>query len=518
MFKQNLHQNPYLNWIWVLFFLIGCSSLPKDYPKTKSTFIEHAQKSSLTQSLNSLVHAHGDQTGFIPLSSGLDALIGRIALSVSAGSTLDLQYYIWHNDVSGKILMTAILGAADRGVRVRILLDEIHGDDVEEPLRALSEHPQIEVRLFNPFHNRTFKSLDFVTRFSEANRRMHNKAFIADNAAAVIGGRNIGDEYFEASQDLDFGDFDIVVFGKVVTDVSKSFDQYWADQLAVPIETTYKKSKIPLLQDLREQLASHRKSVEATPYAQALKETPFLVNLHEKKMETFWGKAVVVADSPEKFTKDKSQPEDLLIHQLVQAMGRAEKEIFIISPYFVPGEKGVKQIASAVRRGVKVKILTNSLASNDVSIVHAGYKGYRKALLKAGAELFELKPTLASAANAKKKKKMFSSRSGLHGKVYFFDHKKMFAGSMNLDPRSVLINSEMGLVIESTELIRVLLNDMEDRLHETSFRLYLDGEKNLRWESYDKGQKTIYSKEPETSWWQRFKNSVVTPFVPESML
>lgn len=518
MIEKSVNRNPCLCWIWVLFFVVGCSSLPKNYSKTKSSFIEKAPNSPLATSLGKLVQSHGNQAGFVPLSSGMDALVGRIALAVSAGSTLDLQYYIWHNDISGKLLMNAILNAADRGVRVRLLLDEIHGDDVEEPLRALSEHPNIEVRLFNPFHNRSFKSLDFVTRFSEANRRMHNKAFIVDNIAAVIGGRNIGDEYFEASQDLDFGDFDIVVFGQVVTDVSKSFDQYWADQLAVPIEVTYKKSKILALENLRQQLATHRREVESTPYAQALRETPFLTNLQERKLETFWGQAVAVADSPEKFTNEKSPPESLLIHQLQQAMGRAEKEIFIVSPYFVPGDKGVEQIAAAIRRGVQVKILTNSLASNDVSIVHAGYKGYRKALVEAGVELYELKPSLNAVPRDKKKKKMFSSRSGLHGKVYFFDRKKMFAGSMNLDPRSILINSEMGLVIESPELIKVLLNDVEDRLNETTYRLFVDQDKELKWESFNKGQKTIYTKEPETSWWQRFKNAIVTPFVPESLL
>jgi putative cardiolipin synthase len=503
--------------MWVFLFLVGCSSLPKNYSKTESSFMRPTQESTLTEGLKRISETHPGQTAMVPLFSGMDALIGRMALAVSASNSLDLQYYIWHNDNSGKLLMSAILAAADRGVRVRLLLDEIHGDDIEDPMRALSEHANIEVRLFNPFHNRSWKSLDFVTRFSEANRRMHNKAFIADNSAAIVGGRNIGDEYFEASKDLDFGDFDIVVFGEVVTNVSKSFDSYWGNKMAVPIEVTYGKSPKISLEDLRQDLQAHRKMVETTPYAEALKESPFLISLRERKLGTFWGNAVVVADSPHKISNDNMPPEDLLIHQLKQAMGRAEKEIFIISPYFVPGDKGVAQIATAVKRGVKVKILTNSLASNDVSIVHAGYKGYRKPLVEAGASLYELKPSLNKSKKGKKKG-MFASRSGLHGKVYFIDNQKMFVGSMNLDPRSVYINSEMGLVVESPELIRFLLNDVEDRLNETTYRLYLDEDKDLRWESFTKGQKTIYTSEPETSWWQRFKNCIVTPFVPEDML
>jgi putative cardiolipin synthase len=448
----------------------------------------------------------------------MDALIGRMALALSAGTSLDLQYYIWHNDNSGKLLMSAILAAADRGVRVRLLLDEIHGDDVEKPLRSLCEHPMIEVRLFNPFHNRSWKNLDFLTRFSEANRRMHNKAFIADNVAAVVGGRNIGDEYFEASKDLDFGDFDIVVFGDVVTDVSKSFDLYWNHRMAVPIEITYgKENSFPSLEDLRKELTAHRHEVEATPYAEALKESAFLTNLRERKLKTFWGTAVAIADSPQKISDDNVAPKDLLIHQFAEAMGRAEKEVFIVSPYFVPGKRGVEQVEAAIKRGVKVKILTNSLASNDVSVVHAGYKSYRKALLKAGAELYELKPSLNTGPKGKKKK-MFSSRSGLHGKVYFFDNQRIFVGSMNLDPRSFYLNSELGLVIDSPALIQDLLDDVQDRISETTYRLFLNEDGNLRWESFTKGQKFIYSKEPETSWWQRFKNSIITPFVREDLL
>jgi putative cardiolipin synthase len=524
--KKSMNWNPFLKWRWVLrkktlvvffCFVAGCSSLPKDYSKTESSFMQPIQESTLTDGLQKISQNHPGQTAMVPLFSGMDALIGRIALAVSASNSLDLQYYIWHNDNSGKLMMAAILAAADRGVRVRLLLDEIHGDDVEDPLRAMSEHQNIEVRLFNPFHNRSWKSLDFLTRFSEANRRMHNKAFIADNSAAIIGGRNIGDEYFEASKDLDFGDFDIVVFGKVVSDVSKSFDLYWNNKMAVPIEVTYGKSPKISLENLRQDLISHRKAVEATPYAEALKESPFLTSIRQRKLETFWGSAVVVADSPQKISEDNIPAEELLIHQLRQATGRAEKEIFIISPYFVPGDQGVAQIAAAVKRGVKVKILTNSLASNDVSVVHAGYKGYRKALIEAGVSLYELKPSL-NGSKKNKKKRMFASRSGLHGKVYFFDNKKMFVGSMNLDPRSLYLNSEMGLVVDSPELIRFLLNNVEDRLNETTYRVYLDEDKDVRWESFNKGEKTIYTSEPETSWWQRFKNCIVTPFVPEDML
>lgn len=497
---------------------MGCSSLPKNYSKSESHFFYASPESQLYQNLHNLSASHPGQVGLVPLSSGMDALIGRMALAYSAKSTLDLQYYIWHDDNSGKLLLGAILNAADRGVRVRLLLDEIHGDDIEKPLRALSEHPMVEVRLFNPFHNRSWKNLDFLTRFSEANRRMHNKAFIADNVAAVVGGRNIGDEYFEASKDLDFGDFDIVVFGDVVTDVSKSFDLYWNHKMAVPIEVTYGKSNsFPGMEEFRKEMIEHRHAVEATAYAEALKESPFLTNLRDRNLKTFWGTAVALADSPQKISEDNVAPKDLLIHQFAETMKRAEKEVFIVSPYFVPGDKGVEQVAAAVKRGVKVRILTNSLASNDVSVVHAGYKGYRKPLLEAGAEIYELKPSLNTNLKGKKKK-MFSSRSGLHGKVYFFDNQRMFVGSMNLDPRSFYTNSELGLVIDSPSLIQDLLDDVQDRIGETTYRLFLNEDKYLRWESFTKGQKVIYSKEPETSWWQRFKNCIITPFVREDLL
>ncbi|MFS4458556.1 phospholipase D family protein [Bdellovibrio sp. HCB2-146] len=473
---------------------------------------------TLVRNFGAEIRKHPGQAELIPLSSGLDALTGRLALSFSATKTLDLQYYIWHNDISGRLMMESVLHAADRGVRVRLLLDEIHGDAVEQPLRAMADHPNIEVRLFNPFHNRSWKSLDFITRFSEANRRMHNKALIGDNFGAIVGGRNIGDEYFEASKDLDFGDFDVVVMGEVVTNISKNFDLFWNSELAVPIEITYGKGPKITLEEVRQNLLGDRIAVESSPYAEALRETDFVQNLQERNLKTYWGPVVALSDSPKKISSEELHESELLINQLRPHLGTAEKEVFIISPYFVPGDKGVAQIAEAVKRGVRVRILTNSLASNDVSVVHAGYKGYRKDLIKAGAELYELKPSFQEIQTKKKKKKMFSSRSGLHGKVYFFDRKKIFVGSMNLDPRSIYLNSEMGLVIDSPDLAESLLKDAEERLDETSYRLFLDEEKNLRWKSIENAREVIFTKEPETSWWQRFKSGFISIFVPESML
>jgi putative cardiolipin synthase len=504
--------------LMVLGALICCQSIPKSYPRPDSYQVKDTSKTYLGKSLAGYLKKHPRQSGMIPLASGTEALSARLSLAGIAEQTLDLQYYIWHSDLTGKVVMEKILDAADRGVRVRLLVDDLHEDDFKEYLLAMSEHPQIQVRLFNPAHNRSIPSLDFFTRLSEANRRMHNKAFIVDNQVAIVGGRNIGDEYFEASQDLDFGDFDIASLGPVVPEVSDSFDAFWNHPLSVPISVLVEPKKMHL-PELRQALKEHYVKFEQSQYSTALQSAGVLANIRSGETAVYWGEAVALWDTPEKiYNKNKSSPE-LLANQLSPHIRMAKKEIFLISPYYVPGDEGVANVAALVGKGVTVKILTNSLASSDVSVVQRAYSGYRKDLLGAGAELYEIKEHFhRKNKHSHKIEPPGASRAGLHGKAYFIDDEKIFVGSMNLDPRSLYLNTELGLIIRSPDLAEQLAEDLEDRLGIYAYRLSLNAKKDVVWTSFDDGDEITFTTDPETSWWKRFYTDFISLFVPEAWL
>lgn len=503
-----------------LSFLLGCASLPKDVQKTPSTSLPPDPQTRLGQSLEMALKAHPNKSAFFPLSSGQDAFVARIASTTAADRTIDLQYYIWHNDLTGRLLMYQILQAADRGVRVRALFDDLNIGQYQRGLAILDSHSKIEIRMANPFASRHSKIFDAM-RFSTLNRRMHNKVFIVDNQTAIFGGRNIGDEYFWASGEMNFGDFDLWSAGPVVQELSKEFDTYWNSEIAYPISSLFT-DLIPTekdLQELRLQMERAMREDKASQYVNDTRQSPLARKLTKEPLDLFWGTATVVIDPPEKFKQATKNQVDNLSQQLRPMIEETQKELILISPYFIPGPQGVKFFSNLTSRGVKSLILTNSLASSDVATVFSGYKPYRKDLLKAGAELFEFKPRL-EATELKKRSAVGSSFSnaGLHGKIFVFDRKRVFVGSMNLDPRSIALNSEMGVVVDSPELAQGIAEILLQSLPKGSYEIFIDDKKNLRWRTLESGREVFYHKEPETTWWKRFKANMSGFFIPESWL
>ena len=452
------------SWSWwvvaLSLCLTGCASLPVNSGRTASTALPPIDSTHLGQMLAGGIAKHPGESGVCPLASGADALAARIALADIAERSLDVQYYIWHGDETGLQLAQHILAAADRGVRVRVLLDDFGSTAKDESLLALDGHPNVEVRVYNPIALRGMRVLGSLMDFSRTTRRMHNKSFTADNQATIVGGRNIGNEYFGADEALDFADLDVLAVGPVVREVSTAFDMFWNSSAAYPITTVNRQVAPPGVLD---KLRGHPSQQEAR-IAQRIRDGELAFD---------WCKAWVVCDSPEKTTKLPAR-EQQLVGQLRPTLTATKKELVIISPYAVPGKKGMEFFRDMRRRGVRVILVTNSLASTDGVPVHAGYSRYRKELLRMGVELYELKPT---------------GNESLHAKSFAFDRQDLFIGSFNLDPRSANLNTEMGIVFESPARAGPMVEKLEAKLAEKAWRVELvpgpDHSSRLVWVSKD---------------------------------
>lgn len=494
----------------LLLTLAGCSSLPTDpnRPQTHALTDANTATTALGKTSHKLLQAHPEPNGFHPLGSGVDALLARIALAEQAERTLDVQYYIWHDDQTGRHLAYALLRAADRGVRVRVLLDDVGTGANDDTLLSLDAHPNIEIRLFNPIASRTFRGLSMLGDMSRVNRRMHNKSFTADNQAAVVGGRNIGDEYFDASDDVAFGDLDVLMIGTVVPQVSQAFDRFWNAPQSVGITALVgSHAEAASLDTLRAQLAAFIDSQRNSPYVtQAGSRLAELLSASQGGV--YWGAARLLYDDPDKISREPGDAEGQLLPQLGAAHRQVQRELLIVSPYFVPGKKGVAWLSDLVKRGAHVTVLTNSLAATDVSAVHSGYQRYREDLLEGGIRLYEVMPDAITKQYAKRKKKMLgASRASLHAKTFVFDRQSVFIGSLNLDPRSVELNTEIGVMCESPALANDVAGAIEQLLDQVAWRLERkvdeSGKVHIEWvESGDDGE-LRYTTEPQASTWRR---------------
>ncbi|RFU46539.1 phospholipase D family protein [Paraburkholderia sp. DHOC27] len=452
--------------------LSACVGLPPQANRIETHALVDTGGTRLGTAFAPQEQKHPEQSAFHLLPDGVDALLARIVLTDAADRTLDLQYYIWHDDLTGRYLANAVLNAADRGVRVRLLLDDLGTNADDRVLLALASHPNIQIRLFNPVADRTFKKLGSALEFKRINRRMHNKALIADNQAAILGGRNIGDEYFGASSDVAFGDLDVLTFGPVVHRVSTAFDQFWNSDAAYPIENLTGHTAPP------DALPAYREKLHA--FVLANRDTPYVAKASERLNETLapkdtdfsWGKATLLYDDPAKITRSPDDAQGHLLTQFKALAIQPQKEVLIVSPYFVPGKDGVAWMRSLTQRGVSVTVLTNSLAATDVAAVHAGYQRYRKDLLDAGVHLYELKPAADEDDDGHTKKSILgSSKASLHAKTYVFDRSSIFIGSMNLDPRSVTLNTEVGVYCESPAAAAQVVDGLEPKLNQIAWRL-----------------------------------------------
>ena len=492
----------------------GCSTLPKhkieSIPETILQ-VDTAQ-TTLAQIIQPLQEQHPDLTGYLVLFEPLEALATRLSLIDKAEKTLDLQYYIWDNDKVGALALHALIRAADRGVKIRLLIDDNNAKSTEGIFLALAQHPNIEVKLFNPYRFRKYRALDMILDLKRINRRMHNKSFIADHQAALIGGRNMTNQYYNVSDNYQFSDVDVMLVGTAVKDISHSFDEYWSHEYAYKVQEVVNQSAHHLsYESLKRQLDEHYERVTVQNYLDLTSNSQAIDSLMSRDIQLDWVKAEVVKDSPDKI-KSKAKKKEHLNFQLIQHLKQPEKNVDLISAYFVPEKKGAKMLTDLAKDGVKVRVLTNSFKANDVAVVHAFYGKYRQNLLEHGVQLYEFLPALnkndldKNTEDLAKKAKVSIkglSRSSLHAKLMALDEKQVFIGSFNFDPRSAYLNTEIGVLLNSPPLARAVHTTMDENLSKYAYKLVLDANKKITWQRQTPQGPVIYTKEPRMKWWQR---------------
>ncbi len=493
--------------IWlvlIVLMLAACATLPTPESKTPSYAYDPPPDSHLAVMTREwVVDVDKGRSGFFKLFRNDDAMHWRLLLADMAEETLDMQYFIWKADASGDLLLDRVIKAADRGVRVRILVDDIYIIGADKSVAALSQHPNIEIRLFNPMQQRTTSMLLFVLEYlgniEQLNHRMHNKLIVADNRFVIVGGRNIGNEYFGLNPKQNFTDFDVVAFGAVAQKVSHSFDIYWNNQWAYPGEALLQNYKgRELLPELREELQEEldKKEWKLVEFQQNNPDKETLLARLEQRMKG--GTASVIYDEP--LIGEKIPPMQL-IETLGELTVNAKHELLISTPYFIPHEDFYNGVPILISKGVRVVVLTNSLGSTNHPIVHSGYKKHRKNVIEMGVELFEMRHD-ASARGKFDTPPVKSKAFGLHAKYLVIDRQVSFVGSLNLDPRSIYINTEMGIIIDSARLAEAIAQEFEEELKpENSWQVLLDDKGRLYWKAGD----MIILREPARNAWQRFQ-------------
>jgi cardiolipin synthase C len=515
--------------------LAGCASLPpgSDFPKSASNALTRPEQTGIGRQLATAKAQHPGNSGFKLLAVGTDSFLLRMEMAQAAERTLDVQYFLIQSDDTGQLLIEALLKAADRGVRVRVLLDDAGSFGRDAQIRTLAGYPNIELRLFNPFAYRGNVGLVHVTEFladaTRLNYRMHNKLFVVDNEISIVGGRNIGDEYFQGSRDLEFGDYDIIAAGPIVNQVSNSFDDFWNSPMAIPIEALAGgKPSAQDLEDYRGVLAAHHaRMIEAdAPYMRALATNEPLTAMLDGRSSLAWANGEVIYDSPQKAkVQDGEQGGRLLRHRLGEVAKQVQTELIVVSPYLVPGPAGMKFLEGLRERNVSVRILTNSLASTDMPVVHSGYQAARAPLLGTGVDLYEVRPVLGKpVVRGNRLRSLSSGQYALHAKVFVFDRQRVFVGSMNLDQRSLHLNTEIGLIIDSPELARqIALRFADIAQPANSYVLMLSkadglGGRHLVWRTVEDGKPVDYDQEPAVTFWQRMQVDMLSLLPLDALL
>ncbi len=468
-------------------------------------------------------------SGFRLFPLGPFAYEARIQLAQRAQVSLDVQYYHFEGDESGRMFLRALRDAALRGVRVRLLIDDLHTGGLDALFLGFMAHPNIEVRLFNPFccarsGGPATRFLSAAWDFRRLNHRMHNKMFIADGVAAIIGGRNIGNSYFLRSEMDNFIDMDALAVGQLISPLASLFDRYWNSRPVYPLDSVARtslstKEAISYFDKITDPTSTQ--NLMSLPAMDILGHKPLGEELRDGRLNLLWGYAYTFADYPDKPFEGSvggDWLETSASYNIIEPMMKARSEVVISSPYFVPGAKGMALLRQLRERGVKVTVLTNSLGATDESLVHIGYSSYREEMLRMGVELFEI-----SGARVKRNKKMFhfgESLGRLHSKLLVIDQQISFVGSMNFDPRSATINTELGAVIDSKPLALELLQVIDlDRINSAwQVRLAASG-RGLEWvDSDDDGKQLILTSEPDRSWGVRLKLWLLSPLVSEDQL
>jgi putative cardiolipin synthase len=493
----------------------GCVTLDRNAPRASSAALTGTEAGDTTLGRKWSAGAPEDPqlSAFRLLPDNLEAFAARVAMIDAAERTLDLQYYIFTDDETGLFIVDRLVAAADRGVRVRILVDDMCAHGIEKGLAAFDAHPQIELRIFNPWRQRTgvpARLAEFLAT-PRLNHRMHNKTIIADGVLAVLGGRNLADAYYDLNSEFNFRDLDVAIIGPAVAEANCLFARFWNGPNAVPV-TGFRPAPdaAALFEAGRTRLVENRELMKNSAYAQAVLKTEFVEQLKSQSAHWVFAKGQVLGDAPDKPTRRHDQSGTQAFGNLVGEMfSSARRELLVSTPYFVPGPRGTKRLCDLAADGVDVRILTNTLASNDLAIVHSMYAKYRLRLVKGGVALFELRRRGAPFADGHVHKRAFGSvNSSLHAKTFVIDRERVFIGSLNLDLRSVVYNTEVGVLIESPELAQSVAESITAlQSPEWSYQLVLTPGGGLNWVCTDgAGKELRFRHEPDTTWWGRLGN------------
>nr|WP_257228923.1 phospholipase D family protein [Acinetobacter sp. YH12255] len=494
--------------------LPACSTLPKQTEQpSQMAFETDTSQTSLAQIVEPLREQNIGLTGYRVLYDPLEALGARIQLIKKAERSLDLQYYIWDNDRIGTLALHAIIQAADRGVKVRLLMDDNNAKKMEGIYLALNQHQNIDVKLYNPYRFRKYRAMDMVLDLKRINRRMHNKSFIADNQIALIGGRNMSNQYYNVSEIYQFSDVDVMLVGAASDEIIHSFDEYWNDDYAYPVQQIVNPRHHGLrFPSLKQQLEKHSQDQATQNYLDLANRSRAFDQWLEQNIQLDWVEAEVVKDPPSKI-KAKAKAEEHLNFQLLQHLEKPEQSVDIVSAYFVPEKIGADRLKKLADENIEVRVLTNSFKANDVAVVHAFYGKYRQDLLENDVQLYEFLAAPdsdnlnANTEEISKKAKVSLkglSRSSLHAKLMAVDQKQVFIGSFNFDPRSAYLNTEIGVLLNSPSLARAVHETMDQNLSKYAYKLVLDAQQNINWKiKKANGEVKSFSKEPGIKWYQK---------------
>jgi len=485
----------------------GCATrLPVAPERSSSTAFDKPLETGLGRFFQSELAAHPGKSGVAMVSTSEWGFRARAGLANMAEKTLDLQYYIWEVDSAGSILAERVLRAADRGVRVRMLIDDVNTGNTDFKFARMDDHPNIEIRLYNPFAKRDARISEFVFNVNRLNHRMHNKAFIADNALAIVGGRNIGNNYFGVDTVANFRDLDLALVGPVVQEVSRSFDEFWNSEWSVPV--SYLVEETLTQQEFltrKARLYDWVKNVQDFPYPIDTTSEALFVKLDEFRDNFVWTDVSIYYDAPDKLETGAEEVTDQLRRE-----GRDKQhELLVEAAYYIPGPRQLEATRLNHEKGIRQRLLTNSLATNDVAAAHAGYARYREQLIRNGVELYELRP---DAGSVRKKWSLLAGRSrvSLHTKAFVADRETVAIGSFNVDPRSIALNTEIVVVIRNPGLAAQVADYMDSGvLSENSYRVLLEadeatGNERLVWVTEKDGQEVRYYSDPDVSVWRRF--------------
>ncbi|WNZ87055.1 phospholipase D family protein [Pseudomonas sp. P108] len=521
-------RQPLFIFLLLVLLFAGCATVNVSHEPSQAL---PARDSAFGRSVLAQAAPHQGKSGFRLLSESAEAFSARAELIRNAQSSLDLQYYIVHDGISTRILVSELLAAADRGVRVRILLDDTTSDDLDRIIATLAAHPQIQVRVFNPLHlgrsTVVTRTMGRLFNLSQQHRRMHNKLWVVDNCVAIVGGRNLGDEYFDAQPDKNFRDIDMLSVGPVAEQLGHSFDEYWNSALSKPIEQFL--SIHPTTRDLKNSRTRLEESLEETrKQNHALYQQLMTYTTHPRlqvwRQELIWAWNKALWDAPSKvLSKGEPAPYLLLATQLAPELNGVTQELIMVSAYMVPGEPGVVYLTGRADAGVSISLLTNSLEATDVPAAHGAYAPYRQTLLEHGVHLFELRRQAGDNGGSGSGTRLFhsgssnSSDSSLHSKAMIFDQQKAFIGSFNFDSRSLLWNTEVGVLVDNPQLAgRVRELALEGMAPALSYHTVLE-RNQMVWVTEDEGKQHTLTKEPG-SWWRHFNAWLSSAIGLERML